>query len=60
MPESTLTLKSPDMASILFEIGYLTNSTVISRLQSSEGQKQIAIGLRKAIDIHFAQRTASR
>lgn len=53
-------LKSPDMASILLEIGYLTNATDVTRLQSSEGQKQIAIGLRKAIDIHFAQRTASR
>ena len=53
-------LKSPDMASILLEIGYLTNASDVTRLQSAEGQKQIATGLRKAIDIHFAQRTASR
>ena len=53
-------LKSPDMASILLEIGYLTNAADVTRLQSAEGQKQIATGLRKAIDIHFAQRTASR
>jgi N-acetylmuramoyl-L-alanine amidase len=53
-------LKSPDMASILLEVGYLTNAGDTSRLVSGEGQRQIAVGMRKAIDIHFAQRTASR
>lgn len=53
-------LKSPDMASILLEIGYLTNESDVARLQSAQGQRQIATGLRKAIDIHFAQRSASR
>jgi N-acetylmuramoyl-L-alanine amidase len=53
-------LKSPDMPSVLLEIGYLTNSSDISRLSSSEGQKQIAEGIRRAADIHFAQRMARR
>ncbi len=53
-------LKSPDMPSILLEVGYLTNADDTNRLISGEGQRQIATGMRKAIDIHFAQRTASR
>ena len=53
-------LKSPDMPSILLEVGYLTNAGDTTRLISGEGQRQIATGMRKAIDIHFAQRTASR
>lgn len=53
-------LKQPDMASILLEIGYLTNAQDVERIRSKEGQRRIAIGLRKAIDIHFAQRVAMR
>lgn len=53
-------LKSPDMPSILLEVGYLTNASDVARLDSPTGRKQIATGLRKAIDIHFAQRMASR
>jgi N-acetylmuramoyl-L-alanine amidase len=53
-------LKSPDMASVLIEVGYLTNRSDVERLSSDNGQKRIANGLRKAIDIHFAQRSASR
>lgn len=53
-------LKSPDMPSILLEIGYLTNSSDVSRLSSSEGQKRIASGVRKAVEVHFAKRLAAR
>ncbi len=53
-------LKSPDMPSILLEIGYLTNASDINRLTSSDGQRQIASGIRRAADIHFAQRLARR
>lgn len=53
-------LKSPDMPSILLEIGYLTNSSDVSRLSSSEGQKRIASGIRKAVEVHFAKRLAAR
>ncbi len=53
-------LKSPDMPSVLLEVGYVTNESDVTRLQSSAGQKQIANGLRKAIDIHFAKQSASR
>jgi N-acetylmuramoyl-L-alanine amidase len=53
-------LKSPDMPSVLIEIGYLTNQTDVERLFSGEGQRRIATGLRKAIDVHFSQRSAMR
>ncbi len=53
-------LKSPDMPSILLEVGYLTNSNDVDRIYSPGGRRSIAVGLRKAIDIHFAQRSASR
>ncbi|HMT44080.1 MAG TPA: N-acetylmuramoyl-L-alanine amidase [Chakrabartia sp.] len=53
-------LKQPDMPSILLEIGYLTNADDVDRIASENGQRRIATGLRKAIDIHFAQRVAMR
>lgn len=53
-------LKQPDMPSILLEIGYLTNADDVDRIASEAGQRRIASGLRKAIDIHFAQRVAMR
>jgi len=53
-------LKQPDMPSILLEIGYLSNADDVARLFSPGGRKQIATGIRKAVDIHFAQRFAQR
>jgi N-acetylmuramoyl-L-alanine amidase len=49
-------LKAPDMPSILFEAGYLTNSRDSAYIQSPEGQEQIATGMRRAIEAHFARR----
>jgi N-acetylmuramoyl-L-alanine amidase len=53
-------LKAPDTPAILMEVGYMTNSDDATRLGSAEGQQQIASGLRRAIEIHFARRVASR
>jgi N-acetylmuramoyl-L-alanine amidase len=53
---SLLVLKAPDIPSILFESGYLTNATDARYIQSPEGQKQIAIGIRRAVEVHFARR----
>mgnify|MGYP001321870004 CR=1 FL=1 len=53
-------LKAPDTASILLEIGYLTNGDDVERLTSDEGRKKIATGIRKAVEIHFARRLAGR
>jgi N-acetylmuramoyl-L-alanine amidase len=49
-------LKAPDMPSILFESGYLTNPEDSAYIQSEEGRRQIATGMRRAIEAHFARR----
>jgi N-acetylmuramoyl-L-alanine amidase len=53
-------LKSPDTPSVLFEVGYVTNGNDVNRLSTSDGQDRIASGIRKAVEIHFAKRLASR
>ncbi len=60
---SLIVLKAPDVPSILFESGYLTNQTDYAYITSTEGQQQIATGMRRAIETHFARRrltTANR
>ena len=53
-------LKSPDMPSILFEAGYVTNGSDVARISSEGGQLRIATGITKAVEIHFARQLASR
>lgn len=60
---SLAVLKAPDVPSILLETGYLTNATDAAYIESAEGQKQIAQGMKDAIETHFARqryRIASR
>lgn len=52
---SLVVLKAPDIPSILFESGYLTNEVDAAYLQSPQGQSQIADGMRRAIEAHFAR-----
>jgi N-acetylmuramoyl-L-alanine amidase len=52
---SLIVLKAPDIPSILFESGYLTNVDDSAYIQSPEGQQQIATGMRRAIEAHFAR-----
>jgi N-acetylmuramoyl-L-alanine amidase len=49
-------LKAPDIPSVLFESGYLTNAADAAYLQSPQGRRQIADGMRRAIEAHFARR----
>ncbi|MFN3945332.1 MAG: N-acetylmuramoyl-L-alanine amidase [Allosphingosinicella sp.] len=49
-------LKAPDIPSILFESGYLTNPVDVAYISSPDGQRQIATGMRQAIEAHFARR----
>jgi len=49
-------LKAPDIPSILFESGYITNATDAAYINSPEGRRQIATGMRRAIEAHFARR----
>jgi N-acetylmuramoyl-L-alanine amidase len=53
---SLVVLKAPDVPSILFETGYLTNATDAAYIESAEGRRQIAAGMRSAIETHFARR----
>lgn len=57
---SLMVLKAPDMPSVLFETGYISNAADASFLASSEGQRKVAQSVRKAVEIHFATRLASR
>lgn len=52
-------LKAPDTPSILFEAGYLTNRDDARRVFSRDGQRQIADGMARAIETHFARRIAA-
>lgn len=52
---SLIVLKAPDMPSILFESGYLTNTTDAAYISSAEGQKQIAAGMKSAIETYLAR-----
>ena len=53
-------LKAPDTASILLELGYLTNADDAERLTSDAGKTNIARGIRRAVEIHFARKLAGR
>jgi N-acetylmuramoyl-L-alanine amidase len=57
---SLMVLKAPDMPSVLFETGYISNAADAAFLASSEGQRKVAQGVRKAVEIHFATRMAAR
>jgi N-acetylmuramoyl-L-alanine amidase len=52
-------LKAPDIPSILFEAGYLTHAEDLEYIRSPRGQEEIAIGMQRAIEAHFARRIAS-
>lgn len=53
---SLVVLKAPDVPSILFETGYLTNPVDAAYIQSAQGRTQIAQGMRSAIETYFATR----
>ncbi|MGZ8997270.1 MAG: N-acetylmuramoyl-L-alanine amidase family protein, partial [Allosphingosinicella sp.] len=50
-------LKAPDIPSVLFESGYLTNELDSRYIASIEGRQIIATGLQRAIEAHFARRS---
>ena len=54
-----IVLKAPDIPSVLFESGYLTNEEDSRYIASPEGRQQIATGMRRAVEAHFARRARS-
>jgi len=57
---SLIVLKAPDMPSVLFETGYLSNEGDVRRLNAANGRDAVAQSLANAIEIHFARRLAAR
>ncbi len=49
-------LKAPDVPSVLIETGYMSNEEDSKFLFSTEGQKAIAVGVRKAVERYFERR----
>ena len=57
---SLMVLKAPDLPSVLFETGYISNPQDAAFLTSSQGRERIAESVRRAVDVHFARRMAAR
>lgn len=57
---SLLVLKAPDMPSILFEAGYISNPADVALLNTAEGRRRVAQSVDRAVAIHFATRMAAR
>lgn len=57
---SLMVLKAPDMPSILFETGYLSNPRDAAFIDSPEGRQRIAESVRRAVEVHFARRLAAK
>jgi len=55
---SLMVLKAPDMPSILFETGYISNPTDAAFIDSSQGRERIAESVRRAVEVYFARRLA--
>ena len=54
---SLIVLKAPDMPSILFETGYLSNRRDAQFLNSPAGRSTIAAGTARAVETYFARRS---
>ena len=57
---SLMVLKAPDMPSILFETGYISNPSDAAFIDSPEGRHRIAQSIERAVEVHFARRMASK
>jgi N-acetylmuramoyl-L-alanine amidase len=57
---SLMVLKAPDMPSVLFETGYISNPADAAFLASDDGRERVAQSVRRAVEVHFARRMAAR
>ena len=48
------------MPSVLLETGYMSNGDDLSLLFSADYQHRIAVGVRRAVEAHFARRLTER
>src|SRR3546814_12963041 len=56
---SLMVLKAPDMPSVLFETGYISNAADAAFLNSTNGRHRIAEAMSRAINVYFAKQLAS-
>ena len=52
-------LRSPDMPSVLFEAGFVTNPEDAQRLTSAEGRARFAEAMERAIRVYFARNSGA-
>ncbi len=57
---SLMVLKAPDVPSVLYETGYMSNEQDVAWLTSAKGRDAIAAGLADAVAAHFARQIAGR
>ncbi|WP_448501523.1 N-acetylmuramoyl-L-alanine amidase family protein [Sphingomonas sp.] len=57
---SLVVLKAPDMPSVLFETGYISNEVDARFIGSREGREKIAESVKRAIEIYFARQMAAK
>ena len=57
---SLMVLKAPDVPSVLYETGYMSNVDDVAWLTSAAGRRAIADGLARAVAAHFARGGAAR
>ena len=50
-------LKSPDVPSVFFETGYISNKNDEAFIASDEGRDALANGIRQAVIVHFARQS---
>lgn len=55
---SLVVLKAPDMPSVLFETGYISNPKDAAFLDSVDGRRRIAMAIERAVSANFARRLA--
>ena len=57
---SLMVLKAPDMPSVLFETGYISNPDDARFLASADGRERVAESVRRATEVYFARRMAAQ
>lgn len=57
---SLVVLKAPDMPSVLFETGYISNRGDAEFIGSRDGREKIAESVKRAAEIYFARQMAAR
>lgn len=55
-----MVLKAPDVPSVLLETGYISNNDDLALLTSEEYRRKIALGVRRAVEAHFARQLVGK